>query len=95
MVFARQHKLSAVPGGYFHLEEEATKTRVSGYGHGDHIRLRDEYGNVWVGGAERNPDSSVIYRFRNGSGKSLTGVSDGDAVTLRDERGSIWKGFVS
>lgn len=95
MIFSKQHMVNALPGGYFHLEEEKTKTRVSGYGHGDHIRLKDEYGNEWVGAAARNPDSSVAYRFRNGQGKSLTGVSEGEAVTLRDERGSIWKGFVS
>jgi len=34
-----------IPGGFFYLEEERTKTRVSGYGYGDHIKLKDEYGN--------------------------------------------------
>ena len=40
------------PGGHFNLQEEKTKTRVSGYGHGDFIKLKDEYGNVWLGSAE-------------------------------------------
>jgi hypothetical protein len=94
MIFTKQRRQHTLPGGYFHLEEEKSKTRVAGYGHGDHIRLKDEYGNVWVGSAARNPDQSVAYRFRNGKGKSLTGVAEGEAVTLRDERGNTWKGFV-
>jgi hypothetical protein len=93
-IFGRQRRLSQMPGGYFHLEEEKTKTRVFGYGHGDHIKLSDEYGNIWRGSANRNPDNSVIYRFRNAKGKTLSGVSNGNTVTLRDERGSTWKGFV-
>ena len=94
MIFTKARRQNSIPGGYFHLEEEKTKTRVAGFGHGDNIRLKDEYGNVWLGSAVRNPDSSVVYRFRNGKGKSLTGIADGEAVTLRDEKGSTWKGFV-
>jgi hypothetical protein len=94
MIFTKQRRVNTLPGGHFHLEEERTKTRVDGFGHGDHIRLKDEYGNVWIGSAVRNPDSSVVYRFRNSKGESLTGVAEGEAVTLRDERGNIWKGFV-
>jgi hypothetical protein len=90
----RRRKLTSLPGGFFHLEEEKTRTRVSGYGHGDHIKLKDEYGNVWQGTAERIADNSVIYRFRDGKGRSLSGVSDSMAVTLRDEKGKTWKGFV-
>jgi hypothetical protein len=87
-------KPTTLPGGFFHLEEEKTRTRVTGYGHGDHIKLKDEYGNVWQGTAERMADASVIYRFRDGKGRSLTGVSDSTAVTLRDEKGRTWKGFI-
>jgi hypothetical protein len=94
MAYFNQHRRSDLPGGYFHLEEERTKTRVSGHGHGDHIKLKDEYGNVWYGSAERTPDRSVIYRFRDGKGRTLAGVSDGTVVTLRDEKGGTWKGFV-
>ena len=94
MIFTKQRRQNALPGGYFHLEEEKTKTRVAGYGYGDNIRLQDEYGDVWIGSAVANADNSVAYRFRNGSGRSLTGVAQGEAVTLRDERGGTWKGFV-
>jgi hypothetical protein len=89
----RRHQ-TTLPGGFFHLEEEKTRTRVTGYGHGDHIKLKDEYGNVWQGTAERISDNSVVYRFRDGRGRSLTGVSDNVSVTLRDEKGKTWKGFV-
>ena len=94
MIFTKQRRQNTLPGGYFNLEEEKSKTRVAGYGHGDNIRLKDEYGNVWIGSAARNPDHSVVYRFRSPQGKSLTGVAEGEAVTLRDERGNTWKGFV-
>jgi len=94
MIYSKQKKRSRLPGGFFHLEEENTKTRVFGYGHGDHIKLKDEYGNIWRGSATRNPDNSVVYRFRDAKGKSLSGVSQDSVVTLRDEEGHTWKGFV-
>jgi hypothetical protein len=94
MIFSKPRKRTHLPGGFFHLEEEKTKTRVFGYGHGDHIKLKDEYGNVWRGSAARNSDNSVAYRFRDFKGNSLTGVSDNVVVTLRDEKGHTWKGFI-
>jgi hypothetical protein len=94
MIFSKQRKRAPIPGGFFHLEDEKTKTRVSGYGHGDHIKLKDEYGNIWRGSAVRNSDNSVVYRFRDSRGRWLSGVSEGSVVTLRDEKGRIWKGFI-
>jgi hypothetical protein len=94
MIFSKTRKRQHVPGGFFHLQEEKSKTRVSGYGHGDHIKLKDEYGNVWHGSAVRNPDNSIVYRFRDSKGHSLTGVSDNVGVTLRDEKGRTWKGVI-
>ena len=94
MIYSKQRKRRDLPGGYFHLEEENTKTRVSGYGHGDDIKLKDEYGNIWRGSAVRNPDNSVVYRFRDGYGRTLVGVSENVTVTLRDEKGRTWKGFI-
>jgi len=94
MIYSRDRKRTLVPGGFFHLEDEKTKTRVFGYGHGDHIKLKDEYGNVWSGSAMRNPDNSIVYRFRDAKGRTLTGVSDNVVVTLRDDKGNTWKGFI-
>ena len=94
MIYAKTRKRTHLPGGYFHLEEERTKTRVAGYGHGDHIKLKDEYGNIWQGSATRNQDNSIEYRFRDGKGHTLSGVSDTDVVTLHDEKGNTWKGVV-
>jgi hypothetical protein len=93
-IYTRQSRSVKSPGGYFHLEDERSRTRVSGYGHGDDIRLTDEYGNVWRGTATRNADNSVVYRFRDHKGNSVSGISSGDVVTLRDPRGRIWKGFI-
>ena len=94
MIYKRPRKHTRVPQGFFHLEEEKTGTRVSGFGTGENFQLKDEYGNVWQGTAERISDNSVVYRFRDGRGRSLTGVSDNVSVTLRDEKGKTWKGFV-
>ena len=94
MIYAKPRKRSRMPGGFFHLQEEKSKTRVFGYGHGDHIKLKDEYDNIWFGSATRHPDNSVEYRFRNERGKSLSGISNDAVVTLRDESGQTWKGFV-
>ena len=94
MIYSRQRKYKLVSSGFYHLEEEKSKTRVAGYGEGDHIKLKDEYGNVWLGTAERNTDNSIVYRFRDGRGRSLTGISDNTEMTLRDEKGKTWKGFV-
>ncbi|HXP86528.1 MAG TPA: hypothetical protein VN841_17500 [Bryobacteraceae bacterium] len=94
MIYAHTRKRKRLPGGFFHLEEEKTRTRVSGFGHGDHIRLKDEYGNIWRGSAVRNQDNSVTYRFSDPHGHSFTGVSHDTVVTLRDDHGNIWKGFV-
>ena len=94
MIYTKTKKRTSVPGGFFHLEEEKTKTRVFGHGHGDHIKLKDEYGNIWRGSATRNPDNSIEYRFRDGRGNSLSGVSSNSVITLRDGHGHTWKGFV-
>lgn len=94
MIYGKQRKRNLIPGGFFHLEEEKTKTRVFGYGHGEHIKLKDEYGNVWIGSATRSDDNTIAYRFRDARGHSLSGVSSDTVVTLRDERGNTWKGFI-
>ncbi len=95
MIYRKERKRTQIPEGFFNLEDEKTKTRVSGYGHGDYIKLTDEYGNIWCGSASRNPDNSICYQFRDAQGNSLTGVSENMAITLRDVKGNTWKGFVT
>ena len=94
MIYRKKLKTSSLPGGYFHLESEKSKTRVHGYGYGDHIKLKDEYGNEWRGTAERRDDDGVYYHFRSSTGRTLTGVSNSFVVTLRDDHGETWKGFI-
>jgi hypothetical protein len=93
MIYRRGTKASKLPGGYFRFRA-SDRTNVHGYGEGDYIRMRDEFGNVWVGSATRDNDDVVRYRFRDPKGKYITGVSDTYGVTLRDEKGNTWRGFV-
>ena len=74
--------------------QNVQKHTVYGFGHGDYIRLRDEFGNVWRGVADRRDDNTVQYRFRDEKGQFITGISDSYGVVLRDERGKTWRGFV-
>ena len=94
VIYRRKRVHNQVPGGFFSFEEEASKTRLHGFGHGDHIRLRDEFGNIWRGSAEKSHGDAVRYTFRDANGRTITGVSDSFGITLRDERGKTWRGFM-
>jgi hypothetical protein len=93
-IFKRRRIHSKMPGGFFSFEEEGTKTRLYGSGHGDQLRLRDEFGNVWRGTAEKVSEEAVRYTFRDANGRTITGVSDSFGVVLRDGRGKTWRGFI-
>ena len=90
----RKRTHSALPGGFFILEGEGSKGRMSGFGFGEHIDLRDEQGNRWHGGAERTADETVRYTFRDSTGRTISGVADGGGLVLRDMRGKTWRGFI-
>ena len=93
-IFKRKRVHSKMPGGFFSFEEEATTTRLYGFGHGDHLRLRDEFGNIWHGTAEKISDESTRYTFRDPNGRVITGVTDSSGIVLRDGRGKTWRGFI-
>ena len=80
--------------GFYRFESLKSKNVVYGSGYGEFIRLRDEFGNVWRGSAERQSDDTVHYRFRDSNGKTISGISDSWGVILRDEKGNVWRGFV-
>lgn len=93
-IFKRKRVHSKMPGGFFSFEEENTTTRLYGFGHGDHLRLRDEFGNVWHGTAEKISDEATRYTFRDPNGRVITGVTDSSGIVLRDGRGKTWRGFI-
>ena len=93
-IFKRKRVHSKIPGGFFSFEEEATTTRLYGFGHGDNLQLRDEFGNVWRGSAEKTSDESVRYTFRDPNGRTITGVADSSGIVLRDGRGKTFRGFI-
>lgn len=94
MIYRKKRVHTTSPGGFFSLEEERTKARLHGFGFGDHITIRDEFGNLWRGTAERGDDEAVRYTFRNEKGQCISGVSDQVGVVLRDSKGKTWRGFV-
>lgn len=94
MIYKKHRAHTSAPGGFFRLEQEHTKIQMHGFGFGEHIRLRDEQGNVWRGTAERASDNSVMYTFRNSKGQIITGIADGVGIVLRDSKGKTWRGFI-
>lgn len=94
MIFRRRrNSRSGIPSGFYRLEGAGRKP-VFGFGEGDYIRLRDEFGNVWRGTAEQQGDDTIRYRFRDSNGKVISGIADGYGIVLRDEKGNSWRGFV-
>ena len=94
MIYRKKRVHAKSPGGYFSLEEERTKQKFQGFGFGEHISIRDEFGNLWRGSAERGEDETVRYTFRDGHGHAISGVSDQFGIVLRDSKGKTWRGFV-
>lgn len=84
---------SFVRFGHYHFENMKHGAMI-GYGDGDYIRLRDEFGNEWTGTAEKQSDDTIRFRFRDANGRYATGVGDYSGITLRDDKGKTWRGFV-
>ena len=93
MIYRRKQTRKTAPGGFLRFQNSSNKT-IYGFGEGDFIRLRDEFGNTWRGCAEREDDNSVRYRFRDETGQTISGMSDSYGIILRDEKGNSWRGFV-
>ncbi|MCC6859025.1 MAG: hypothetical protein IT158_10705 [Bryobacterales bacterium] len=83
----------AVPSGFYRFERRGGGA-LEGYGEGEFIQLRDEFGNVWRGHAERAGGDCIRYRFRDGEGNTVSGISDRYGILLRDEHGNVWRGFL-
>jgi hypothetical protein len=94
VIYRKKRFRGRIPGGYFSLEDESTKTRLFGSGFGEYIRLRDEFGVVWKGTAEMADDNVVRYYFRDEKGRAVSGISDRYGIILRDEKGKTWRGIV-
>ena len=93
MIHRRRRQRSSVQSGFYRFEGGRGGT-VCGFGDNDYIRLRDEFGNVWRGHAEKQADSTTHYSFRDSEGNIITGISDRSGIVLRDEHGNTWRGFV-
>lgn len=92
MIYSRRRR-PLFPSGYYRLENQLRRT-VCGYGEGDFVRLRDEFGNVWHGQAQLTEDQTLRLVFRDPSGARISGVWDGYGIVLRDEQGAVWRGFI-
>ncbi len=93
MIYRRRRRGSVIRPGFYRFESQQRR-HMFGYGDGDFVRLRDEFGNVWQGIAEEGEDNTVRFIFRDPDGRRISGVSDSYGVTLRDEFGNTWRGFI-
>ena len=93
MIYRRRRGVG-VPGGFYRFETTMRRS-IYGFGDGEFIRLRDEYGNVWRGLAERHDDDTIRYRFRDSEGRTVSGLSDSYGIILRDHAGNVWRGFLT
>ncbi len=93
MIYRRRRHRSSVQSGFYRFEGGQHQS-VYGFGDSDYIRLRDEFGNVWRGHAERQADDTTRYSFRDAEGNIITGISDRSGIVLRDEHGNTWRGFL-
>jgi hypothetical protein len=94
MVYRRNQRFNSARSGYYRFENVRGEGKLFGFGTGEFVRLRDEYGVEWNGTAEPQGDNITRYRFCSQHGKIISGVSDGSAIMLRDERGNAWRGFI-
>jgi hypothetical protein len=93
-MYRRKHVRTLAAKGFLRFQSSDRSRTVFGFTDGDYVRLRDEYGTVWSGTAERQQDNSIRYRFRDSDGNIISGVSDSFGVILRDGRGNSWRGFL-
>lgn len=94
MIYRSRSRYSRQPGGYLRFRSSDQGT-IHGYGEGDYIRLRDEFGHHWVGSATRDDHTSMVrYRFHDDTGRHIAGVSDSHGIILRDDKGRTWRGFI-
>ena len=94
MIFGKRRGSGSIRGGFYHFVNPQSKSTLSGYGDGDFVRLRDEYGLVWTGTAEKQGPDLIRYRLRSEKGKTIAGISDTHGIVLRDEKGNTWRGFL-
>ena len=93
MIIKRRRGTAGAKTGYYRIQGAGNQF-LHGFGDGDFIRLRDEFGREWRGVAEIF-DTMVRFRFRDSEGKYISGVStQGTDIVLRDEKGNTWRGFV-
>ncbi|MBI3684694.1 MAG: hypothetical protein HY235_30355 [Acidobacteria bacterium] len=93
MIYRRRKRAASI-GGFYRFESLKSRGAMYGSGYGEFIRLRDEFGNIWRGEAEKQSDDTIRYRFRDSNGRAISGISDSYGVILRDEKGNTWRGFV-
>lgn len=94
MIYKSRSPYARQPGGYLRFRNSDQGT-IHGFGEGEYIRLRDEYGRVWVGSATLDDHSNMVrYRFHNEYGGSIAGISDSHGILLRDDKGKTWRGFI-
>jgi hypothetical protein len=93
MIIKRRRSSTAAKTGYYRIQGAGSQC-MHGFGDGDFIRLRDEFGREWRGVASVF-ETMVRFTFRDEAGNHISGVSTaGSDIVLRDAKGNTWRGFV-
>lgn len=94
MLYGKRRKFSSRTGkaGYYRIESP-NRPVMQGFGDGEYIRLRDEFGREWKGVAEPYDQDLVRFRFTDDQGNMVSGISDRHGIVLRDAKGKTWRGF--
>ena len=94
MIYQKRQANRSVKSGFYQFENDKTHAPTYGFGEGEFVRLRDEFGTVWNGTAEKEDRDTVRFRFRDAKGNQISGISDSYGITLRDQKGNTWRGFM-
>ena len=93
MIYRRKRRRLGGKSGFYRFESDK-RHHISGFGDGDYVRLRDDFGKVWQGHVEDQGDNTLRMIFRDEDGNRISGISDQNGVVLRDEKGNSWRGFI-
>ena len=93
LIYGRKRQRRGLRNRQYRLEGK-NRVQMSGANDGDFVRLRDEFGRVWMGQIDRLADDTFRLLLRDADGNHASGLADQCGVVLRDASGTTWRGIV-